>query len=169
MVKEGKRLKFRAKNCIVEAEAVLLEKESFLTGQAKKGAYLLAFTQRKKGQSFEMILLHPGNKELRNTSMSSVAVEVRTIFLQPPFAVEIVEVVEDVDVEVRGDFLLRLLYFFLCGGRNREDKEARGCCYHCYCCFFPIIFFCLLLWPRLYPLTSYSSFDDNEGRGCCRG
>ena len=165
MAKEGKRLKFRAKNRIVEA--VLLEKESFLTGQAKKGAYLLAFTQRKKGQSFEMILLHPGNKELRNTSMSSVAgAEVRTIFLQPPSAVEIVE---DDDVEVRGDFLLRLLYFFLCGGRNREDKEARGCCYHycCCCCFFPIIFFCLLLWPRLYPLTSYSSFDDD--RGCCRG
>ena len=94
MAKEGKRLKFRAKNRIVEA--VLLEKESFLTGQAKKGAYLLAFTQRKKGQSFEMILLHPGNKELRNTSMSSVAgAEVRTIFLQPPSAVEIVEVVEE--------------------------------------------------------------------------
>ena len=94
MAKEGRRLKFRAKNRIVEA--VLLEKESFLTGQAKKGAYLLAFTQRKKGQSFEMILLHPGNKELRNTSMSSVAgAEVRTIFLQPPSAVEIVEVVEE--------------------------------------------------------------------------
>ena len=94
MAEEGKRLKFRAKNRIVEA--VLLEKESFLTGQAKKGAYLLAFTQRKKGQSFEMILLHPGNKELRNTSMSSVAgAEVRTIFLQPPSAVEIVEVVEE--------------------------------------------------------------------------
>ena len=47
--------------------------------------------------------------------MSSVAsAEVRTIFLQPPSAVEIVEVVEDDDVEVRGDFLLRLCHTSSC-------------------------------------------------------